>query len=76
MSAKIKYIASKEGGLDKLKGKKIAHIYHNSPYGKEPIPTLEALAKKYGFELELLAVDSPGQEQKATWLKVRQSDPD
>ena len=75
-SAKIKYIAAKEGGLDKLKGKKLTLIYHNSPYGKEPIPTLEALSKKYGYELELLAVDSPGQEQKATWLKVRQSNPD
>jgi branched-chain amino acid transport system substrate-binding protein len=75
-SAKIKYIASKEGGLDKLKGKKLTLIYHNSPYGKEPIPTLEALSKKYGYELELLAVDHPGQEQKATWLKVRQSKPD
>ncbi len=63
-SAKIKYIAAKEGGLDKLKGKKLTLIYHNSPYGKEPIPTLEVLSKKYGYELELLAVDSswPGAE--------------
>jgi branched-chain amino acid transport system substrate-binding protein len=66
----------REGGLDKLKGKKIALVYHNSPYGKEPIPTLEALAEKYGYELELLAVDHPGQEQKSTWLKVRQSKSD
>jgi branched-chain amino acid transport system substrate-binding protein len=75
-TAKIRYIAAKEGGLDKLKGKKIALIYHNSPYGKETIPLLETLAKKHGFELELLAVDHPGQEQKATWLKIRQSRPD
>jgi branched-chain amino acid transport system substrate-binding protein len=76
ISATVKYIASKEGGYDKLKGKKIAHIFHNSPYGKEPIPTLEKLAKTHGYELILLPVDSPGQEQKATWLKVRQSSPD
>ncbi|MCW5773233.1 MAG: ABC transporter substrate-binding protein [Rhodospirillaceae bacterium] len=75
-SALVKYIGSKEGGLEKLKGKKIALVYHNSPYGKEPIPTLQALAKKYGYDLELLAVDHPGQEQKATWLKVRQTKPD
>jgi len=75
-TAKIKYIASKEGGLDKLKGKKIINIYHNSPYGKETIPVLDVLAKKYGFEVEHLAVDHPGQEQKATWLKVRQASPD
>ncbi len=75
-SAKIKYIASREGGLDKLKGKKISNIYHNSPYGKETIPVLDVLAQKYGFVIEHLAVDHPGQEQKATWLKVRQSTPD
>ncbi len=75
-SAVIEYIGGMEGGLDKLKGKKIAHVFHNSPYGKEANPTLEVLAKKYGFELTLLAVDHPGQEQKATWLQIRRLHPD
>ncbi|MEK1929527.1 MAG: ABC transporter substrate-binding protein, partial [Pararhizobium sp.] len=34
----VNYIASKEGGLESLKGKKIAVLYHGSPYGKETIP--------------------------------------
>lgn len=72
----IKYIGEKEGGMDKLKGKKIALVYHNSAYGKEPIRTLEELSKKHGFELMLLAVDHPGQEQKATWLQIRRERPD
>jgi branched-chain amino acid transport system substrate-binding protein len=75
-SAFVKYAASVEGGLDKLKGKKIVHVFHNSPYGKEANPTLEELAKKHQFELTLLAVDHPGQEQKATWLQVRRLNPD
>jgi branched-chain amino acid transport system substrate-binding protein len=75
-SAVIRYIGQQEGGLEKLKGKKIAHIYHNSPYGKEANPTLEDLARKYGFDLTLLAVDHPGQEQGATWLQVRRLNPD
>src|SRR5690349_15081620 len=37
----IQHIAKKEGGADKLKGKKIALVYHDSPFGKEPIPLLE-----------------------------------
>jgi len=74
-SAVIRYIGQQEGGLDKLKGKKIVHIFHNSPYGKEANPTLEELARKYSFELTLLAVDHPGQEQKATWLQVRRINP-
>jgi len=75
-SAVIRYIGQQEGGLEKLKGKKIAHIFHNSPYGKEANPTLEDLARKYGFELTLLAVDHPGQEQKSTWLQIRRLNPD
>jgi branched-chain amino acid transport system substrate-binding protein len=75
-SAVIRYIGTQEGGLEKLKGKKIAHVFHNSPYGKEANPTLEELARKYGFELALLPVDTPGQEQKSTWLQVRRINPD
>jgi branched-chain amino acid transport system substrate-binding protein len=74
-SSVIRYMGQQEGGLEKLKGKKIVHVYHNSPYGKEANPTLEELARKYGFELTLLAVDHPGQEQKATWLQVRRINP-
>jgi branched-chain amino acid transport system substrate-binding protein len=59
-----------------LKGKKIALVYHDSPYGKEPIPVLEELAKREGFELLKLPVTHPGVEQKATWLQIRQQRPD
>ena len=72
----IQHLAKKEGGADKLKGKKIALVYHDSPYGKEPIPLLQERAKHNGFELQLLPVTAPGVEQKATWLQVRQSRPD
>ncbi|MEM9851576.1 MAG: ABC transporter substrate-binding protein, partial [Pseudomonadota bacterium] len=44
--------------------------------GKEPIRTLETLAEKHGFELSLLAVDHPGQEQKSQWLQIRRERPD
>ena len=36
----IQHIAKELGGVDKLKGKKISLVYHDSPYGKEPIPAL------------------------------------
>ena len=72
----IQHIGKKAGGLDKLKGKKIALIYHDSPFGKEPIPVLQERAKMHGFELQLLPVTAPGVEQKATWLQLRQSRPD
>ncbi len=61
---------------DDISGKKIALVYHNSAFGKEPIRTLEELAKKHGFELSLLPVDHPGQEQKSQWLQIRRDRPD
>jgi len=74
--ALIQHIGKKEGGLDKLKGKKIALVYHDSPYGKEPIALLQQRSAMHGFELQLLPVAAPGVEQKSTWLQVRQSKPD
>ncbi len=73
----INYIATQEGGYGKLKGKKIALVYHDSAYGKEPINTLQALADQHGFKLSKFPVPHPGLEQKATWLKIgRQLRPD
>ncbi len=72
----IQDIAKKVGGEDKLKGKKIALVYHDSPYGKEPIALLQARAKANGFELQLYPVTAPGVQQKSTWLQIRQSKPD
>jgi branched-chain amino acid transport system substrate-binding protein len=72
----VQHIAKKEGGFDKLKGKKIALVYHDSPYGKEPIALLQERGKMHGFEVSLLPVAHPGVEQKATWLQIRQNKPD
>ena len=73
----IRYIGGKEGGLDKLKGKKIGLIYLDAPYGKEPIPLLEALAKDYGFELKLYPVPAAEmQNQSSQWLNIRRDRPD
>jgi branched-chain amino acid transport system substrate-binding protein len=72
----VQHIGKLNGGLDKLKGKKIALVYHDSPYGKEPIALLQERAKMHGFDLLLLPVTHPGVEQKATWLQIRQQRPD
>jgi branched-chain amino acid transport system substrate-binding protein len=74
--ALVQAIGKKEGGLDKLKGKSITLVYHDSPFGKEPIPLLQERAAMHGFNLKLLPVTAPGVEQKATWLQVRQAKPD
>ena len=69
----VQHLLKKEGSL---KGKKITLVYHDSPFGKEPIPLLQERAKLNGFDLQLIPVAAPGAEQKSTWLQIRQSRPD
>ena len=72
----IQHLGKQNGGLDKLKGKKIALVYHDSPFGKEPMPLLDERSKTHGFELVKIPVTAPGVEQKSAWLQVRQQKPD
>ena len=73
-SGAVSYLLNENGGS--LEGKKIALVYHNSAYGKEPIRTLQELSKKHGFEFKEVPVDHPGQEQKSQWLQIRRDKPD
>ena len=73
-SIAVNYLLGENGG--DLNGKKIALVYHNSAYGKEPIRTLEELSKKHGYEFTAIPVDHPGQEQKSQWLQIRREKPD
>jgi branched-chain amino acid transport system substrate-binding protein len=72
----IQHIAKELGGIANVKGKKISLVYHDSPYGKEPIPALEARAKLNGFEFKAIPVTHPGVEQRSQWLSIRQDRPD
>ncbi len=75
-TSKIKFIGMKEGGMDKLKGKKIVNVYHDSAYGKETIDILNKQAATYGFEIKHFPVAHPGLDQKAIWLQIKQIAPD
>lgn len=69
----VDYMQNNEGGL---KGKKVAHVYIDSPFGREPIPVLEKLSKKLDFTLRTFPYASPGNEQSSTWSEVRRFRPD
>ena len=75
-SAIVNYMGQKEGGMDKLKGKKIGLLYHDSAYGKESHAIMDKLASKHGFEVIKIAVAHPGNEQQSQWLQIRQAKPD
>jgi branched-chain amino acid transport system substrate-binding protein len=76
MSIAIRYIAGKEGGLDKLKGKTIGFIFFDGGYGREPLPLLHDLAKDYGFNVKEYPVPAAQmQNQSSLWLSVRRDRP-
>lgn len=73
-AAQIRFLKEEAGGS--LQGKRVMHLYHNSGYGKEPIPTFEILAQTEGFELVLQPVDHPGVEQTEIWDAIGENPPD
>jgi branched-chain amino acid transport system substrate-binding protein len=76
-SAMINWIGSREGGMERLRGKKIVHLYIDNAYGREPLPVFRALAPRLGFTLIELPVALPaGLEQGAQWTRIRAENPD
>lgn len=75
-AAMVAFLGQKVGGDANLKGKKIAFLYHDSAYGKEPISTFEALAAQKGYQLTKVPITPPGNTQESQWLQVRQLRPD
>ena len=73
----IKHVAEQEGGFENLRGKTIGLLHLDAPYGREPIPVLEALAEEHGFTLRLYAVAAQDmQNQGSVWLSIRRDRPD
>lgn len=65
-----------EGGRANLKGKKIAMLYHGSPYGREAIDFMDAMCEKHGCTHHPLEVPHPGNEQQSQWINIRKLKPD
>jgi len=59
-----------------LRGKKIAMVHIDTPFGKEPLPLLQDIATRRGFELLVFPYAPPGNEQTAVWTQVRRARPD
>ena len=67
----VEHIAKQVGGYDKLKGVKIATLYHDSGYGRETIEPMAILAKKYGFVDIQIPVPHAGEQQQAQWQQIK-----
>ena len=69
-AAAVKFAKDQLGGT--LKGKKIAYLFYDNPAGREPIPVLEELSEREGFQLRTFAVPPPGVEMGAQVLDIAQ----
>jgi branched-chain amino acid transport system substrate-binding protein len=76
IAMKMNFMAQKEGGIDKMKGKTIVHLHIDTAYGREPLPAMREISKEWGVKLVEIAVPPPGLEQQSQWLQIRQLRPD
>ena len=72
----VNYIASRVGGVDKLKGLKLVTLYHDSGYGRDTIEPLAILSKKFGFVDIQIPVPHPGEQQQTQWQQIKQANAD
>jgi branched-chain amino acid transport system substrate-binding protein len=70
----IDHFAKLENG--NLRGKKLVFVHIDTPFGKEPLPILQVLAQRQGFELQAFPYTPPGNDQAAIWPQVRRARPD
>nr|WP_208976434.1 ABC transporter substrate-binding protein [Pseudovibrio hongkongensis] len=71
----LEYISG--GDMSSLKGKEIALLHLDHPFGKEPIPLFEKMAAAHGFKFLKIPVGlKEMQNQSAQWLQIRRERPD
>lgn len=71
----LNYLA--DGKFDGLKGKRIALLYLDAPYGEEPVPFIQSQAQKLGFDFLPVPVGlKEMQNQSAQWQEIVRQDPD
>jgi branched-chain amino acid transport system substrate-binding protein len=76
IAVQMNFMAQKEGGVDKMRGKTIAHLHIDTAYGREPLRAMREIAREWGVRLVEIAIPPPGLEQQSQWLQVRREKAD
>ena len=76
IAVQLNFMAQKEGGIDKMKGKTVVHLHIDTAYGREPLPAMRQIAQQWGFRLVEIPVPPPGLEQQSQWLQIRREKAD
>ena len=70
----ISYLKKQAGG--NLQNKKVAFLYLDTPFGREPVPVFEALKRLERFEFQTYPFPVPGNDQSAAFAQIRRFQPD
>ena len=70
----ISYIKKQANG--NLQGKKVAFLYLDTPFGREPMPVFEALKRLERFDFQTFPIPIPGNDQSAAFTQLRRFQPD
>ena len=65
----ISYIKRQAGA--NIKTTKVAFLYADYPFGQEPIPILQELQKREGFELQMFPYPLPGNDVSSAMSQIR-----
>ncbi|MBC5762975.1 ABC transporter substrate-binding protein [Ramlibacter albus] len=66
----------KKQAKGELQGKKVAFLYLDTPFGREPIPVFEALKRLERFDFQTFPFPVPGNDQSAAFAQIRRFQPD
>ncbi|MDP1692010.1 MAG: ABC transporter substrate-binding protein [Burkholderiaceae bacterium] len=70
----VSYIKRQSGA--NFKKTKIAYLYIDYPLGQEPIPVLQELQKREGFDLQMFPYPLPGNDVSSAMSQIRRFQPD
>jgi branched-chain amino acid transport system substrate-binding protein len=76
VAVQMRFMAEQEGGVEKMKGKKIVHLHIDTAFGREPLPAMRKIAEEWGVQLVEISIPPPGLEQQSQWLQIRRERPD
>lgn len=75
-TAVIRFIGVSEGGIEHLRGKRLAFVYRDDTGGREVLEMLGLLAGERGLTLTRHAIENSRTDQLEIWRGVRETSPD
>ena len=76
IAVQLNFMAQKEGGIDKMKGKTVVHLHIDNRLWPRAAAGDAPDRQAMGFKLVEIPVPPPGLEQQSQWLQIRREKAD